>query len=89
MSVLFKAVKYLAAALIAFGVARLALHLSVKLALMIDSGALFFVSWFLIAGAAGVFGISFRKTLSCIEGWTERSAERRRQVKSGKEPGIR
>lgn len=77
MNVLLKAVQYFAATLMALGVSRLALHLSVKLALSMDAGALFFVSWFLIAGAAVVFVVTFRQTLFWIEAWIKRHEVKR------------
>lgn len=77
MRVLLKAMKYFAATLMALGMSRLALHLSVKLALSMDAGALFFVSWFLIAGAVVVFVLTFRQTLSWIEAWSKRNDAKR------------
>ena len=76
-----KSMKYFAATLIAFVVSRVALYLSVRLALLIDPGALFFVSLFLIAGAIFVFVVTFRRALSFIERWIKRVEGRRTQVK--------
>jgi hypothetical protein len=86
MRLFLKAMKYLAATLMALGVSRLALHLSVKLALSIDSGALFIVSTFLIAGAIYVFVITFRTTLSMIDRWMERAAMKRQQGQMENKP---
>lgn len=83
MNALLKALQYFAATLMALGVSRLALHLSVKLALSIDAGALFFVSWFLIAVAAVVFVVTFRQTLSWIEAWIKRHEVKRTRAEAG------